>query len=59
MSVVIPLFPAGKDHAWMEHANCAGLPTEMFFPERGEDFTLGREARKVCAACVVQPECLE
>lgn len=42
----------------MERANCIGTDTESFFYDGGpsaENMT----ARRVCAACEVQAECLE
>lgn len=45
---------------WPDRAACAGVPTNVFFPERG-----GRardcyeEARAICAACPVRWECLD
>jgi WhiB family redox-sensing transcriptional regulator len=41
---------------WQVRANCAGMATELFFPERGEPHT---EAKAVCDACEVKVECLE
>jgi WhiB family redox-sensing transcriptional regulator len=41
---------------WQEKANCLGLDTDLFFPERGQ-LTLG--ARKVCDNCEVRTQCLE
>ena len=40
---------------WVEHAECRGAPTEVFYPERGESIA---EARAICAACPVSVECL-
>lgn len=55
---------------WMDFANCAGLPTRMWFPFDSEDGlerhgqhrannVLAREAKALCGACVVREECLE
>lgn len=41
---------------WVERANCLGLPTAMFFPERGVN---AAPARDVCSRCVVRQECLD
>lgn len=41
--------------AWVQSALCAGLPPDMFFPERGESVA---EAKAVCARCSVATECL-
>lgn len=42
--------------AWMHQARCVGSDPELFFPARGEST---REAKSICHACPVQPECLE
>ncbi|MGH9184907.1 MAG: WhiB family transcriptional regulator, partial [Acidimicrobiales bacterium] len=36
---------------WAKHANCAGTPTSLMFPERGEPM---EEAKALCAACIVR-----
>jgi WhiB family redox-sensing transcriptional regulator len=36
-------------------AACRGMPTDLWFPERGE---VAEVAAKVCASCAVQDECL-
>lgn len=41
---------------WMGDANCAGTDPESFFPEKGGST---REAKKVCARCLVSAECLD
>lgn len=41
---------------WMERAACRGLPTDLFFPERGADTSA---AKAVCAACPVRDDCYE
>jgi WhiB family redox-sensing transcriptional regulator len=41
--------------AWMAEGLCAQVDPELFFPERGGST---REAKRVCRACPVQPECL-
>ena len=40
--------------AWSARGACRRLPTEIFFPTRGEDV---EAARAVCAACPVVGEC--
>jgi WhiB family redox-sensing transcriptional regulator len=42
--------------SWQDHAACAGLDGELFFPERGADTTA---VRTVCTGCPVRWECLE
>lgn len=45
-----------QDLRWQEKANCLGLDTDLFYPDRGV-LTLG--ARKVCENCEVRTACLE
>lgn len=42
---------------WWEQAACAGVPTDLFFPDRGDRFSAA-EARRYCARCPVSVECL-
>lgn len=43
---------------WRELRNCRDIPTEVFYPERGDN--LGMEAAKsICRKCVVREECAE
>jgi WhiB family redox-sensing transcriptional regulator len=39
----------------MDHANCAGVDPDLFFPERGAST---REAKEVCRGCIVRDLCL-
>ena len=41
---------------WYGQANCRGIDTELFFPERGVP---AAQAKAVCAGCVVRDACLE
>jgi len=41
---------------WASDALCAQVDPEIFHPEKGGST---REAKKVCAACFVQAECLD
>jgi WhiB family redox-sensing transcriptional regulator len=41
---------------WQSGALCAQADPEAFFPEKGGST---KEAKKVCAVCPVQQECLE
>jgi len=41
---------------WQASANCLGVDPDLFFPERGGST---REAKEVCAGCVVRDECLD
>jgi WhiB family redox-sensing transcriptional regulator len=40
---------------WMADANCRGLNTDLFFPNRGEPTD---DLRQICRRCDVQTECL-
>jgi WhiB family redox-sensing transcriptional regulator len=42
--------------AWMTHALCAQVDSELFFPELGKS---NREAKLICRRCDVRKECLE
>jgi len=44
------------DPRWQDGANCRGVDTDMFFPERGASH---REAKAVCRGCTVREDCLE
>jgi WhiB family transcriptional regulator, redox-sensing transcriptional regulator len=44
---------------WQDRANCRGLDPNLFFPETAGGVEHVREAKKVCAGCDVQVECLE
>lgn len=50
----LPLFD--ESTAWMVDAKCLDADPEAFFPEKGGST---REAKRICAACSVRPECLE
>lgn len=41
---------------WQENALCGFVDPEVFFPEKGGS---SREAKRICAECTVQRECLE
>jgi len=47
---------------WRDQAACAGMPSEMFFPDRGSDSRskahMATVARQVCAVCPVRMPCL-
>lgn len=56
MNVVIPR------EDWQADAECSGVPVQMFYPEEfdaGERRYFRRAARRVCASCSVQAQCLE
>jgi WhiB family redox-sensing transcriptional regulator len=48
------LYPDGA--SWKDDALCAETDPEAFFPEKGGST---REAKRVCAGCSVQAECLQ
>ena len=45
-----------RDTRWMDLGNCLGVDPDLFFPDRGAST---REAKAVCAGCVVREQCLE
>ena len=53
----VPLYaiPAPDGQDWRDQALCAETDPDAFFPEKGEST---REAKQVCTACTVRPECL-
>ena len=55
MSTLASLIRAGIPE-WQERANCNGVPTDAFYPEKGES---PRGALRICAGCEVRTECLE
>lgn len=51
-----------KDESWRDLANCQGLPSEWFFPARGDNIGADSDyaqAKQVCRRCVVRQECLD
>lgn len=42
--------------SYTDYANCSGVDPEIFYPNRNEST---KEAKDICASCVVRPECLE
>lgn len=41
---------------WQERANCNGVPTDSFYPERGYSADY---AKTICARCEVCTQCLQ
>lgn len=41
---------------WTADAECKGMPTSWFFPEKGADWV---QCRAVCDRCVVKADCLD
>lgn len=46
------------DDSWREHAACAGVDPDLFFPEHGGR-DVYHDARETCRACPVRHECLQ
>lgn len=44
------------DSRWQALANCRGLDTDLFYPDRGAST---KDAKRVCFGCEVRVECLE
>lgn len=44
---------------WRDHAACKGMDLGLFFPERGEPYSVIRQTKKICFGCPVMLECLE
>ena len=44
--------------SWEKRAACRGADPELFFPERGDTYSV-QAAKAVCARCPVRAECLE
>jgi hypothetical protein len=46
---------------WWEHAACKGMDLNRFIFEPNERYSVKRirEAKAVCATCLVRPECLK
>jgi len=51
------LFDGEPTPGWRTQAACVGAPVELFYPQAG-DHAARAEAKRVCAGCPVQPECL-
>ena len=49
------------DPSWREQAACQGMPTELFFPDRGrypKGVDRTEHPRSVCSDCLVTQQCL-
>ena len=58
-TVVYPLQLTVRD-GWQDHANCLGLPIDVFFPANAHESAVNlRLIKPICAACPVRPQCLE
>lgn len=47
-----------KAAGWRERRACADVPPSVFFPDSGGTYH-GDRAKRICAACPVQPDCLK
>jgi WhiB family redox-sensing transcriptional regulator len=45
------------DFSWQSEANCKGIPTQEFYPTRGQ--VISQELKKRCIECPVKEQCLE
>jgi WhiB family redox-sensing transcriptional regulator len=45
------------DWEWRSQANCLGIETNLFFPDRGSEMI--QQAKAVCHSCVVREQCLQ
>lgn len=47
--------------AWMDEAVCAGIGSDWWYPQTRQDgaSTFADRAKRICATCPVQVECLE
>jgi WhiB family redox-sensing transcriptional regulator len=43
---------------WRQHAACRGMPTELWFPKKGDNHAQSA-AKEICAACPVRQECYD
>jgi len=46
------------EHEWRDDSACAGADDALFFPP-AEDESLAMPAKKICAGCPVQQQCLQ
>ena len=56
LSVALPRVAPDSPGTWPQRAICAGEDPSIFFPAHGDP---GIRARRVCANCPVQMDCLE
>jgi len=55
LPIVMPAPVAVAPGEWRARGLCVGENPDAFFPSRGDP---GIKARRICARCVVQPDCL-
>jgi WhiB family redox-sensing transcriptional regulator len=46
------------EHEWRDESACAGVDPDIFFPA-AEDEAAAMPAKKICAICPVQEQCLQ
>jgi WhiB family redox-sensing transcriptional regulator len=44
---------------WRQHANCKGIATDIFYPERGCSIHDVNAAKAICNECPVIKQCLD
>lgn len=44
---------------WRDRAACLGCDTNLWYGERGGDYTVSRQSKAVCFACPVRQQCLD
>jgi len=54
-ALAIGLPPIEDDVDWREHALCAQVDPELFYPDLGQS---AAPAKRICGACEVRTECL-
>ena len=48
------------DNAWLDDAACKGMPTDWWYPQRGDNRSpIFKRAKQICAGCTVQRPCLD
>ena len=50
----LPMASLLLERDWIDAAACRGMPTDLFYPERGESI---ERPMAVCASCPVKAEC--
>lgn len=56
LAELIDIIDARRNETWRRDAACAGLPTAIFFPDRGGD---DRHPLAICHTCPVAADCLD
>lgn len=50
----LPVLDNNAKSGWMDHAECSGMPSDLFFDPKMETIAVD-----VCARCIVSIQCLE